>query len=192
VAAHALRHYRTRTVSPTEHVPRVTVVGADGSSATVLAHALADHYGTVCVPEYTRMYLMDKAAVGADSWWPEEFTHIARTQSRIAEEAERGASTVLICDTDAFSVWVWHQAHVRHPLHVVREIAQKHPADLYVLVSGSSPTRIPHDSAVLLQSRLQEMYRTELSHLGLAFVEVSGPVDEQLRTALGAIEPLLG
>ena len=173
----------------------MTIIGADTGSATALAHALADHYGTVCVPEYTRMYLMDKAAVGADSWWPEEFAHIAKTQSRIAEEAERGASELLLCDTDAFSVWVWHQGHVRHPLRVVREIAEEHPADLYVLANGGTPTRTPDtrvpDQSAALRSRLQDAYRRELRSLGLRFIEVSGSSDEQLRAAIEAIEPLL-
>jgi HTH-type transcriptional repressor of NAD biosynthesis genes len=191
MSAHTSLHHHSQAATSEASLPRVCIVGLEGGGTSELAHALAEHYGTVCVPEYASIYSADKVAVGADSWWPEEFTHIARTQSRIAEEAERGASKLLICDTDAFSVWVWHQAYVRHPLRSVREIAEERPADLYVLVDDEAAASVDA-SAEYDRSRMRDLYRRELRRSGQRFAEVSGTSDQKVEAAVAAIEALLG
>jgi HTH-type transcriptional repressor of NAD biosynthesis genes len=191
MSSHTAILYDAPARTGSTRVPRVCIVGPEGSGKTALAQGLAERFGTVCVPEYASIYIADKTAVGAKSWWPEEFAHIAHTQTRFEEEAKLGASTLLVCDTDAFSVWVWHRDHVRRPSRAVRQVAEEHPADLYVLieptVNSSGGNSLPVEAA----TRGFRAYRKELRRLGRRFVEVSGSYEERLAEAVAQVESLL-
>jgi nicotinamide riboside kinase len=58
-------------------VARVAILGAESSGKSTLAAALADHYGTVWVPEYLREFVEIEARVPDES---DQFG-IARTQT---------------------------------------------------------------------------------------------------------------
>jgi HTH-type transcriptional repressor of NAD biosynthesis genes len=47
---------------------RVSVVGAESTGTTTLARALAEHYRTVCVPEYGREYCEKMEIKGLNLW----------------------------------------------------------------------------------------------------------------------------
>jgi len=174
-------------------VPRVCVVGPESTGKTTLARELAEHFNTVCVPDYGRIYSADKQAVSASAWWPEEFLHIARTQARFEEEAVRGARGLLVCDTDAFSVWVWHRFYTPRPVASVRAVSDANPADLYLLLAADVPFVADGlRDAELERERMYETYRRELKGTGRTYVEISGSHDERFAHAVAAIEDLLG
>lgn len=184
-------HDTSRARAATALAPRVCVVGPESSGKTSLAQGLAERFGTVCVPEYANIYIVEKHALGAASWWPEEFAHIANTQTRLEEEARTGAKGLLVCDTDAFSVWVWHRDYVQRPSRAVRQIAEQNPADLYVLVGEHAPSGGDTPDGRRTDRRLRA-YRRELKRSGLPFVEVSGSAEERIAQAADAVESLLG
>src|ERR1044072_1792559 len=89
---------------------RVCLVGAESTGKTTLASALAEHFGTVWVPEYGREYSERKLAEeGGYDFRTDEFAHIAARQCEMEDEAARRANRILICDTDAFATSVGHR-----------------------------------------------------------------------------------
>jgi AAA domain-containing protein len=83
---------------------RICVVGAESTGTTTLARALADHYGTVWVPEYGRDFAEAKlAADGSYRWSTDEFTEIATGQQSREDLAVRAARPLPFCDTDALA-----------------------------------------------------------------------------------------
>lgn len=173
-------------------VPRVCVLGPESTGKSTLARELAEHFNTVCVPEYARIYSSDKVAVRASSWWPEEFVHIARTQARFEREAARGARDVLICDTDPFSVWVWHRKYSDRVVRELHGICDAEPADLYLLTSPDMPFVDDgvRDSRIE-RGTMYRVYRGELESSGRRYVEISGDHDERLAQAIEAVDELI-
>lgn len=190
---HSTDHSGRDAAHAAPRLPRVCVIGPECTGKTTLARELAERFNTVYVPEYARIYAGDKSAVNAEVWWAEEFTHIAQTQARLVAEAADGARDVVICDTDAFSVWVWHRCY--HPKRVrsLATLVKADPADLYLLCSPDIPfvadgIRDPE----LDRQRVYDMYRRELRRSARHFEEIAGPHEERVKRATAAIESLLG
>jgi NadR type nicotinamide-nucleotide adenylyltransferase len=93
-------------------VPRVVLVGAESTGKSTLARALAAHYGTSWVPEYGRTFWDGLLTLPCIAPTTADFLHIARTQRRLEEQLARHADRVLICDTDAFCTWLWHERYL--------------------------------------------------------------------------------
>src|SRR4051812_25881583 len=88
---------------------RVVLVGAESTGKTTLARLLAAHYQTAWVPEYGRPYWDGLLTSTSAAYTTEDFVHIAVTQQRMEDMLARHANRVLICDTDAFTTWLWHE-----------------------------------------------------------------------------------
>jgi NadR type nicotinamide-nucleotide adenylyltransferase len=173
-------------------VKRVCVVGAESSGTTTMAHALADHYKTVWVPEYGRHYAEDKMRGETEPWRSEEFVHIASAQSRREDEAARLAYRVLICDTDAFATCIWHERYKGFSSREVEAIAMTRRCDLYLITDVDIPfvqdgTRDgEHMRAWMHRRFLDELATQETPHALL-----SGSHRQRLRTAVQLIDRLL-
>ncbi|MYV55819.1 AAA family ATPase [Streptomyces sp. SID3212] len=190
---------------------RVVVLGAESTGTTTLARALAAHYRarggvwarTGYVPEYGREFSERKlAALRAREprarWEDVEFTTddfplIARRQDEAEESAARAGSPVLICDTDAFATTVWHERYVggRNPL--VEEIAGRTRRHLWLLTGHED---VPFEDDGLrdgeeLRPWMTDRFRTELTRTGREFVELTGPHEKRLDTAVAAVDALL-
>lgn len=167
------------------------VVGPELSGKTALARALAEHFNTVYVPEYARIYTVEKNAVHGSSWWPEEFVHMARTQSRFEAEAEGMSSAVMICDTDAFSIWVWHRYYSHGPVSALRKVCDEHPADLYLLTSADAGVNDHMRADPTPGDAVLDEYRKELAATGRRYLELTGTSSERLARSIAAVEELV-
>jgi NadR type nicotinamide-nucleotide adenylyltransferase len=89
---------------------RFMVTGAESTGTTTLTRALAEHYGTVWVPEYGRFYTEGSRALNHE-WATDEFLHIINGQHLAEDFLARKAGPVMFCDTDALSTKVWHERY---------------------------------------------------------------------------------
>jgi NadR type nicotinamide-nucleotide adenylyltransferase len=117
----------------------VCVLGAESTGTTTLAQSLAEHYGTVWVPEYGRDYSAEKFARGETEWTTDEFVRIAAEQSRREDAAARDANRVLVCDTNAFATRLWHRRYVGFESDAVKAVADRARCDLYLLTGDEIP-----------------------------------------------------
>jgi HTH-type transcriptional regulator, transcriptional repressor of NAD biosynthesis genes len=104
-------------------VPRVVLVGAESTGKTTLARALAARYGTTWVPEYGRTFWDGLLTLPHIAPTTADFVHIAETQRRLEDQLARHADRVLVCDTDAFCTWLWHQRYIGADAPVLRALA---------------------------------------------------------------------
>jgi NadR type nicotinamide-nucleotide adenylyltransferase len=172
-------------------IPRVVIVGAESTGKTTLARALADHYNTVWVPEYGRLFSEGMLPHGY-SWHTNDFVHIARAQQSLADQLARKAEEVLICDTDAFATWLWHQLYLGSDAAAVKAIAEQARAALYLLAGDDvdwedDGTRDRPNQRQWFQNR----FRDELAASGRRWVEILGPHAERMAAAVGEIDGLL-
>lgn len=89
---------------------------------TTLSQTLARHYCTAWVAEYGREYTewkMSRNDVAARTkdfvsveWNSEDFRTIAAEQNRNELAAARRADRILICDTDSFATYIWHEHYM--------------------------------------------------------------------------------
>jgi NadR type nicotinamide-nucleotide adenylyltransferase len=187
------------TVS-TSRVLRVVLVGAESTGKTTLARRLAAHYQTAWVPEYGRPYWEGLLPSSTAAYTTADFVHIAEIQQQMEDMLARHANRVLICDTDAFTTWLWHELYlgtsgettVETDAAAVKAVADRHQHDLHILAGTDIPweddgTRDRPGQ----RAWFQERFRQELTASGRPFVEVSGSVDERLAKAVAAIDGLL-
>jgi NadR type nicotinamide-nucleotide adenylyltransferase len=182
-------------------VLRVVLVGAESTGKTTLARRLAAHYQTAWVPEYGRPYWEGLLPSSTASYTTDDFVHIAEVQQHMEDMLARHANRVLICDTDAFTTWLWHELYLGTDVHphgetdaaAVKAIADRHQHDLHILAGTDIPweddgTRDRPEQ----RAWFQERFRQELTASGRPFVEVGGTVEERLAKAVTAIDGLLG
>ena len=85
----------------------MVVSGPESTGKTTLTRRLADHFGTVWVPEYVREYLEARPRREPPSLVRfEDVEPIARGQIAAEDAAANAATRVLFCDTDLHSTKV--------------------------------------------------------------------------------------
>ncbi len=84
-------------------VRRVSVFGPESTGKSTLTRRLAEHFGTLWVPEYARGWL--EARGGAVC--PEDLPVISRAQRAAEEALARLCGPLLFCDTDPSATPIW-------------------------------------------------------------------------------------
>ena len=175
-------------------VKRIVVVGAESTGTTTLAEALAVHLGTVCVPEYGRVYSEMKLAEGTfheDAWSSTDFVTIAMRQQALEDEAARRSGPLLFCDTDATATGIWHERYMGTRSTEVEQIAASGHHDLYVLTADEIPfVQDGLRDGQHVRSWMTSRFRTALAHQDVPWIELHGVHEERMRMAIAAIEDL--
>ena len=78
---------------------KVVLYGPESTGKSTLARALADHFNTVFVEEYSRVYA-EELALKNQLLTKNDVEHIARGQMKLENEMLAKANNLLICDTD--------------------------------------------------------------------------------------------
>ena len=123
-------------------IKRVAIVGAESTGKTTLAQQLAEHFGTVWVPEYGREYT--EVSVGREAffdykWRNDEFVLIAQKQIELEDQLAKTANRVLICDTDVLATCIWQERYMGAWSPEVEKIAKQRTHDLYLLTDCDIP-----------------------------------------------------
>jgi NadR type nicotinamide-nucleotide adenylyltransferase len=192
-------------------VLRIALVGAESTGKTTLARQLAAHYKTAWVPEYGRPYWEGLLPSSTTAYTTLDFVHIAEVQAQMEDMLARHANRVLICDTDAFTTWLWHELYLGHdgydpaasPMRpavsapgmdasAIRTIADRHRHALHILAGDEIPWE-DDGTRDRPQRRhwFQERFRQELARTGRRYVEISGRPEARLAKAVAVIDRLL-
>jgi HTH-type transcriptional regulator, transcriptional repressor of NAD biosynthesis genes len=175
---------------------RVSVVGAESTGTTTLAHELAEHYRTVWVPEYGREYCENLQVAGVDLWnyqWrTEEFVEIAHRQQELEDGLARDANRVLICDTDVLSTGVWHERYMGTRSTDVEAIGASRLHDLYLLTDCEIPfvqdgLRDGESIRRWMTGRFEEVLRQQK----VLWAKVRGSREDRLKAAILEVDKLM-
>ena len=170
------------------YVRRVCLLGAESTGKTTLAAALAQHFGTVWVPEYAREYLSANGNVVTLADMP----NIARGQAESEERLARQANRVLFLDTNLLTTYIWHEHYFGEVPDEIRDLAAARIAHLY-FVTGLD---VPWVADGLRDSpgqreHFHQRFCDELTARGLAYTVLSGSHEARLAQAAGEVEALL-
>jgi NadR type nicotinamide-nucleotide adenylyltransferase len=175
-------------------VKRIAIFGTESTGKTSLAERLARHFSAPWSQEFARQFWDANAGRIAAS----DLDAIGRGQIANEEEAAARASRVVFCDTELITCTLWNDALFPGACPPwVRAHADKRAAGFaaYLLCDADvpfvpDPQRCFPDPAS--RERARALWRDALVSRGLPFVEIGGEWRERERTAIAAVEEILG
>ena len=178
------------------YVKKILLVGAESVGKTTLAINLAKHYGTYFVPEYGRIYVEENGI--DDDVKREIFPAILNEQPRMEEETLKIANKILICDTDLYTTYLWHQKWQEGDSLgelILQEAERRHTFYDLVFLCDHVGTdwiddglRDQKDTRAWFTSKLDKYYFQKHHHKGYC---LTGNWDERWEKAIDRIENLL-
>lgn len=172
---------------------RVCIVGAESTGTTTLSKALAEHYKTVWVPEYGRIYSESKfSSLNGTEWTTEEFTTIAHEQMRMEDMLAEQSNGLVICDTDPFATTIWHERYMHRPSPEVEAIANKRNYDLYIVTGDEIPfTQDGYRDGESIRHWMHNRFIEKLDQSHRKYIIVTGSHADRMTAATKAIDSLL-
>jgi NadR type nicotinamide-nucleotide adenylyltransferase len=163
-------------------VMRVVLTGAESTGKSVLAEALAAHFGAPWVPELSRDY----AERAARPLTAGDVEPIARGQMA-AEDVAVGELVIL--DTDLVSTVVYSRHHYGSCPEWIERAAAARRADLYLLLDIDVPWEADgvRDAGVRREA-LHRQFEAALGAIGARVVTIGGDWEERRRRAIAAIQ----
>ena len=166
---------------------RIALIGPQSSGKSTLAAQLANHFGTVWVPEYARIYANQKVAPleRDDVYW------IARGQLAAEIALSSYSNRYLFVDTDAIMTSLYARTYYGDCPAWIDEIASSRRYDLYLLTAPDIPwvddpqRDLPHLNLAFFAACEQA-----LKEKGARYVTISGNPKNRLNTAIAAVKQL--
>lgn len=175
-------------------VKRIAVFGTESTGKTSLTERLAEHFGEPWSREFAREFW--DAHGGRIS--AADLDAIGRGQMANEETAAAQATRVVFCDTDLLTCTLWNDALFPGACPPwVREAAERRSRGfaLYLLCDADVPF-VPDPQRCFPEDIAREAarvrWRDALVSRSLPFVEIRGEWAERERTAIAAVQRLLG
>ena len=169
-------------------VPLVVVTGSESTGKTTLAGDLARQFGGACVPEFARLYTDRKTADTGAPLDASDVEPIARGQIEIRDRAIRGASGLVVLDTDLVSTVVYARHYYGHCPAWIEQASRERRGDLYLLCDIDVPwVAGPHRDRPHARGQLHGEFATELEALGAPVVTIHGSWAERFAAAERAV-----
>ncbi len=173
-------------------VKRIVVLGAESTGTTTLARALAAHFKTAWVPEYGRFYSEGKVTAKDPAWHSEEFVTIAQAQQDMEDALAEHANGLVVCDTDAFATGVWHERYMQSRSAAVEAVDKLNRHDFYIVTGDEIPfVQDGVRDGEHIRHWMHGRFIERLTEEGKPHIVVSGPHEERLKRAVGAIAAVL-
>ena len=163
---------------------RIVVTGSESTGKTTLAGQLAERYGTVATPEFSREYAEERR-VPLDR---HDVEAIAVGQIALEERYRPRANGMLVLDTDLFSTVVYGPHYYGMLAPWIERMAIERRGDLYLLMDIDVPW-----SADAIRDRgaqrpeMHALFTGMLERYRLPFVTISGGWAERFDRAVMAI-----
>ena len=163
---------------------KIALTGPESTGKSFLAQQLADHYLTVWVPEFARVFLLQQE--GAYNYG--DILKIARGQ-KISEGALLElADNLLFADTELLVTKIWCDVKYGKCHPWILENLDRQDYDLYLLMDIDLPWEYdPLREHPDRRKYLFDLYRNELEARKLNYKIVSGIGDERFKNAVGFV-----
>ncbi len=170
-------------------VKKVAVIGPECTGKSALSEFLATHFNTLWVPEFARGYINNLV----NPYEEHDLTAIARGQLRLEETWEGTANKVMFCDTNLYVIKIWSEFKFGRCDEEILNHIKTQKYDLYLLTYIDLPWEDdPQREHPDKREILYELYLNEMKNQPVPFVEIKGEREERRKTAIAAVEKILG
>ena len=166
-------------------IKKIAITGPESTGKSMLAQLLADHYRTVWVPEFARVYLIQTEG----NYNYDDILNIARGQKKSEEALSDIARKIMFSDTELLVTKIWCDVKYKkcHPW-ILKNI-ERQDYDLYLLMDIDLPWEYdPLREHPEERKYLFDLYRNELEARKLNYKIVSGVDDKRFKNAVGFVE----
>jgi NadR type nicotinamide-nucleotide adenylyltransferase len=164
---------------------KIAITGPESTGKSVLSIQLAEHYGTVFVPEYARRYLDQLGR----PYTKDDILVIARGQLQSEQEFLQKAKGFLFCDTELIVAKIWSEVKYGSCDEWILENMIRNRYDLYLLCNIDLPwENDPQREHPHLRQYLFDLYEKELTGRTVPFVVISGSGEQRMMNAVKGIE----
>ncbi len=168
---------------------KIAITGPESTGKSMLAQQLADHYGTVWVPEYARVYLLQIDR----PYEYDDILEIARGQQASEAVFEPIADKLLFADTEMLVTKIWCDVRYGRCHPWIETQLQHQDYALYLLPDIDLPwTYDPLREHPHMREQLMERYKTELNRLGFPYRVIRGSGETRFKNARLAVDEYLG
>lgn len=171
---------------------KVVLFGPESTGKTTLAKQLAQHYNTLWVPEFSRVYAEEKL-LNNKELTKNDVLPIAIGQMELENRYSERAPNILFCDTNLLETKVYSEMIYDGfcPV-IVEDFAISNTYDLYILTAIDMPwERDPVRGVSDKRELMFIAFKNTLDNLKLPYIIVSGNKDRRLRTAIKHVDELL-
>lgn len=169
-------------------VKKVCVFGPESTGKSTLTQRLAQHFGTVWVPEYAQLLLARQAG----ELVPTDMLRIARGQLAAEAALSSQAKRLLFCDTDLLTSTLWAEELFGQVPEALWQAAQQQHYDLYLLCDVDVPwVEDVHRLRPEQRKAFFERCRSLLEREQRPYVVIQGDWEQRWHLALQAVERLI-
>ncbi len=165
---------------------KIAVVGPESTGKSVTAQLLAQHYGTVWVPEYAREYC---AGLATSPTLQDELNMYYGQLALERSVVPLAKQNLLICDTTFLTVKIWSDYMFGCTPPQVLEGLEIHRYDFYLLMDIDLPWEDdPLRDFPDKREHFMGVWHRELRSLGAVYTVVSGLGEERIQAAVAAVD----
>jgi NadR type nicotinamide-nucleotide adenylyltransferase len=170
-----------------EKIKRIALIGPESTGKTTLSKQLADHYKTVWVPEYARVYVESLER----PYTQDDIEHCAKKQLETEDEFFPKANQFLFCDTELILAKIWCEDVFKACLLWIEDEIPKRKYDLYLLTWPDLSFKAdPVRENPGRREYFFDLYRSELEKRKFNFSIIKGEGKKRFENALKALEGL--
>ncbi|MGJ8591806.1 MAG: AAA family ATPase [Aquaticitalea sp.] len=171
---------------------KVVLFGPESTGKSTLAQQLAQHYQTVFVPEYSRIYAEMQMLCGK-SLTKDDVLDIAEGQLKLETELLPKANKILICDTDLLETKVYSEMYYNgYCPPQLEDFAKLKTSDLYLLMNVDMPWVADgiRDKPKAREEQFN-IFEDTLKKYKKPYQLIEGTEEERLQNAIRYVDELL-
>lgn len=168
---------------------KIAVVGPESTGKSSVAERLAEHYDTVCVPEYAREYCRN---LHREYTLQDEMNMFYGQLALERSLVPLAQNNLLMCDTMFLTIKVWCDHLFGNTPPEVHEALKIHQYDFYLLMDIDLPWEDdPLRDFPDLREHFMKVWHHELQAIGASYTVISGLGEERFANALAAVQLFL-
>lgn len=172
---------------------KIVLYGAESTGKTTLSKALAQHFKTSWVPEFSRKYLQDKYDKTGEVCTYEDLMPIAKGQLQLeGKRSEEAQNNLLFCDTNILQTYYYGKAYYEDFQHQsLWNLVKTQQYDFYFLTYIDTPWEVddlrdkPNE-----RQEMHQLFKQSLVENDLPFMLLKGNETERLKKAIGKVNQL--